>query len=122
MPLDAASDATRQVCPVGRDALFRGDAGLAPSGSHYLEGTVWCDGVNLGVYLRESGLAITDPAECGLARSEWLVSYCHPGREPPPDGEDPAARDPAGVADDASAPSPDDTVAGRCPAGRCRAR
>lgn len=79
IPLDAASEATRQVCQLDRDALFRGDAGLAPRGAHYTEGTVWCGGVNLGVYLLESGLAIADPAECGLARSDWLVQYCHGG-------------------------------------------
>ena len=83
IPLDAATDATRQVCMVSHEAVFRGDMGLAPRGSHYSEGTVWCGGVNLGVYLLESGLAIADPAECGLARSEWLAQYCFPG----PDGE-----------------------------------
>lgn len=80
IPLDAASEATRQVCQLDRDALFRGDEGLAPRGAHYTEGTVWCGGVNLGVYLLESGLAIADPVECGLARSDWLVPYCH-GRQ-----------------------------------------
>lgn len=28
----------------------------------------------------ESGLAITDLVECGLARSEWLTPYCYPER------------------------------------------
>ena len=84
IPLDAASEATRQVCMVGQEALFRGDTGLAPRGSHYSEGTVWCDGVNLGVYLLESGLAITDPAECGLARAEWLAPYCFPPQDTQP--------------------------------------
>ena len=78
IPLDAASEATRQVCGVGQQAVFRGDVGLAPRGSQYTLGTVWCDGVNLGVYLLESGLAITDAAECGLARADWLAPYCFP--------------------------------------------
>ncbi len=78
IPLDAASEATRQVCPLGGEALFRGDMGLAPRGTQYSAGTVWCGGTNLGVYLLESGLAITDPAECGLARAEWLAPYCFP--------------------------------------------
>lgn len=91
IPLDAASDATRQVCQLGQDALFRGDAGLAPAGTHYTEGTVWCDGVNLGVYLLESGLAIADPAECGMAQSEWLLPYCYPGRLGVPETNKPVA-------------------------------
>ena len=81
IPLDAAMDATRQVCALGVDAVFRGDIGAGRGGAHYLEGTVWCDGVNLGVYLLESGLAITDPAECGTATSEWLQTYCHTSRD-----------------------------------------
>ena len=76
IPLDAAADATRQVCVVGQEALFRGDAGLAVRGQHYLEGTVWCGGVNLGVYLLESGLAMADVVECSVAQAEWLAPYC----------------------------------------------
>lgn len=77
--LDAAADATRQVCGTGREALFRGDPGLASRGSHHSEGTVWCDGVNLGVYLLESGLAMADPVRCSMAQAEWLVPYCRHG-------------------------------------------
>lgn len=79
MPLDAAAGATRQVCMLGQEALFRGDPGLAPHGSHYSEGTVWCDGVNLGVYLLEGGLAMADPVQCGAAQAGWLVPYCMAG-------------------------------------------
>lgn len=78
IPLDAASEATRQVCQVGQQAVFRGDIGLAPRGTQYVLGTVWCDGVNLGIYLLESGLAITDTAECEMARADWLTPYCFP--------------------------------------------
>lgn len=110
--LDAALDATRQVCRLGSDAVFRGDAGTG-RGSHYVEGTVWCDGVNLGVYLLESGLAITDPAECGMAQSEWLTPYCRPeqgqqGRLHVPDATD-GARDAAGGGDDAGMDGTDGT-------------
>ena len=93
IPLDAAVEATRHICTIGDDAIFRGDLGLA-SGS-YTEGTVWCEGVNLGVYLLESGLAITDTAQCVQARSEWLEPYCYPAfsepeiEEPGPEIEEP---------------------------------
>ena len=109
IPLDAASEATRQVCMVGRDALFRGDAGLA-GGSHYLEGTVWCDGVNLGVYLLASGLAITDPAECGVAQSQWLIHYCYPRQESAPDDMVEQTDDMAEQTDDTFGLQPDDTM------------
>ena len=72
--LDAAGTATRQICMEGREALFRGDAGLAPL--HYIEGTIWCGGVNLGVYLLESGLAMADPAVCHMVEAPWLAPYC----------------------------------------------
>lgn len=106
IPLDAASGATRQVCPLGGEALFRADMGLAPRGAQHSSGSVWCAGTNLGVYLLESGLAITDPAECGLARAEWLAPYCfpetgaagQPGLPAPQEGAD--AADPTCPADD----------------------
>lgn len=87
IPLDAAADATRQVCMAGREALFRGDPGLAPRGLHYSEGTVWCDGVNLGVYLLESGLAMADTVQCGMAQAEWLAPYCMDGAGSPEGAE-----------------------------------
>ena len=106
IPLGAASGATRQVCPLGGEALFRGDAGLAPRGSQYSTGTVWCDGMNLGVYLLEGGLAITDPAECGLARAEWLAPYCFPDTGGPQSGL-PALPEGADAADSADGQNSD---------------
>lgn len=86
IPLDAAVEATRHICTIGDDAIFRGDLGLASRS--YTEGTVWCEGVNLGVYLLESGLAITDTAQCVQARSEWLEPYCYQAfSEPEPELE-----------------------------------
>ena len=75
IPLDAAASATQQLCRTGDEALFRGDIGLG-DGRHYTEGTVWCGGVNLGVYLLESGLAIADPIQCRMASAVWLAPYC----------------------------------------------
>ncbi len=84
IPLNAAQQATRDICILGKEALFRGDMGLAPRGSHYTEGTVWCDGVNLGIYLLESGFAITDPTQCPVTHSQWLIPYCNPELVPVP--------------------------------------